>query len=250
MEKRDRLAAFIAAFPLTVSMVGETTDAAVNFLLQAPSDAEPFSRLRFYARGVAHSASAHGRSIAAVISFGGSANPFVNALPDCLDFDLREDPVLQALSAALSVEAARQQCGSRVVIDRLVEAMMLIILRRTIGLHANGSGLLAGLAHPRLHQALVAVHDNPAQAWDIDRLAAQAGMSRSHFIAQFQAVVGSTPGAYVTTWRLALGQRWLQRGDSVKQVAALVGFGTAAAFSRAFTRHFGVAPVAIATLAR
>jgi len=240
MEKRDRLAAFIAAFPLTVSMVGETTDAAVNFLLQAPSDAEPFSRLRFYARGVAHSASAHGRSIAAVISFGGSANPFVNALPDCLDFDLREDPVLQALSAALSVEAARQQCGSRVVIDRLVEAMMLIILRRTIGLHANGSGLLAGLA----------VHDNPAQAWDIDRLAAQAGMSRSHFIAQFQAVVGSTPGAYVTTWRLALGQRWLQRGDSVKQVAALVGFGSAAAFSRAFTRHFGVAPVAIATLAR
>ena len=245
MSKRDRLAAFIAAFPLTVSIVDKDADIATNFLLEMPAGAEKLSRLRFYARGTALTASTTGNTIAAVIDFGGNTNPFVNALPDCLDFDLHDDPVLQALSDALSVEAARQQCGSRVVIDRLVEAMMLIILRRTIGLHANGSGLLAGLAHPRLHKALVAVHDSPAQTWDIERLAAQAGMSRSHFIAQFQAVVGSTPAAYLTGWRLALGKRCLLRGDSVKQVAALVGFGSAAAFSRAFARHFGVTPMAL-----
>jgi AraC-like DNA-binding protein len=246
--KRDRLAAFIDAFPLSVSVTKPFEIGAMpNLLLEASSIGERFLRMSFYARGVALPSDFGGKVIAATIDFGGSSNPLVNALPECLIFDLDTEPVMRGLTEALEIEAERGQCGSQVIINRLVEVITLIILRRTIGLHAGGSGLLAGLAHPRLHHALVAVHDAPAVAWDIDKLANAAGMSRSYFIAQFRAVVGETPGAYVTGWRLALGRRWLARGESVKLVARRVGFGSAAAFSRAFTRQFGCAPVSVAT---
>ncbi|MDB5761592.1 MAG: AraC family transcriptional regulator [Herminiimonas sp.] len=184
--------------------------------------------------------------IAATIEFGGSSNPLVNALPECITFDLHVEPIMLALTDALAVEVEKNQCGSQVIINRLAEVIVLIMLRRTIGRHAGGSGLLAGLAHPQLHHALVAVHDAPAAVWDIDKMADAAGMSRSYFIAQFRAVVGETPGAYLTAWRLALGHRRLTRGESVKLVARHVGFGSAASFSRAFTRRFGCAPGSVA----
>ncbi|MEX2695599.1 helix-turn-helix transcriptional regulator [Rhizobium mongolense] len=64
-------------------------------------------------------------------------------------------------------------------------------------------------------------------------------MSRSHFMAMFRDVVGTTPQAYLTGWRLILARRKLARGAKVKAVARQVGFGSAAAFSRAFFRKFG-----------
>jgi dihydroxy-acid dehydratase len=43
----------------------------------------------------------------------------------------------------------------------------------------TGAGLLAGLSHPRLRNAVVAMHERPALEWTLDALAAEAGMSRS-----------------------------------------------------------------------
>jgi AraC-like DNA-binding protein len=246
--KRDRLAAFIDAFPLSVSVAKPIdSDAMPNLLLEASSPGDQFSQIRFFARGAALPSYAGGKVIAATIEFGGSSNPLLNALPECITFDLHVEPTILALTEALAAEVEKDQCGSQVIINRLVEVIVLIMLRRTIGRHAGGSGLLAGLAHPQLHQALVAVHDAPAAAWNIDKMADAAGMSRSYFIAQFRAIVGETPGAYLTAWRLALGYRRLARGESVKLVARRTGFGSAAAFSRAFTRRFGCAPVSVAT---
>ena len=104
------------------------------------------------------------------------------------------------------------------------------------------AGLLAGLAHPKLHRSLIAIHDDPARKWQIPDLAAIAEMSRAQFIEVFRKTVGASPGAYLTNWRLALGAAKLRSGRSVKSVAAMVGFGSAEAFSRAFMRKFGYSP--------
>jgi len=118
-----------------------------------------------------------------------------------------------------------------------------MVLRRTIDAGATQPGLLAGLSHPALHRALAAMHDQPSRAWRIEDLAAIAGVSRSRFMELFREVVGTTPSSYLTEWRLALARRALVRGDRVKSIAAHVGFGSAAAFSRAYTRRFGHPPV-------
>ena len=49
--------------------------------------------------------------------------------------------------------------------------------------------------------------------------------------------------AYLAKWRLKLGADiLLTSGDSVAQVAAAVGYGSEAAFNRAFKREFDCPP--------
>ncbi|WP_457307141.1 helix-turn-helix domain-containing protein, partial [Polaromonas sp. P5_E6] len=55
--------------------------------------------------------------------------------------------------------------------------------------------------------------------------------------------LGMTPGTFLTAWRLTLARRRLQQGARVKVVAAWSGYASAAAFSRAYSRAFGHAPV-------
>jgi len=136
-------------------------------------------------------------------------------------------------------EASEARCGRGAALNRLCEVMMLLILWSAIDRGATGPGLLTGLSHPSLHRALVVMHDTPTRAWSIEDLAAVAGMSRSHFMALFREVVGTTPQAYLTGWRLVLARRKLSKGAKVKTVARQVGFGSAAAFSRAYFRKFG-----------
>jgi AraC-like DNA-binding protein len=103
-------------------------------------------------------------------------------------------------------------------------------------------GLLGGLAHPRLRLALVAMHERPAQAWSLDTLAAEAGMSRSVFANAFRDTLGCTPGAYLQQWRVALAQRALRQGRPLKRIADEVGYGSEAALSRAFKAQSGASP--------
>jgi AraC-like DNA-binding protein len=104
-------------------------------------------------------------------------------------------------------------------------------------------GLLAGLSHPQLFPALVAVHEAPARDWSVEDMSAVAGMSRTRFMALFPRVVGVTPMAYLARWRMVLARRELERGGRVKLVARRIGYGSAAAFSRAYLRAFGEPPV-------
>lgn len=62
-------------------------------------------------------------------------------------------------------------------------------------------------------------------------------------MASFRETVGTTPSAYLTGWRLMLARRALANGDKVKAVAQRVGFGSESAFSRAYLRAFGHAPI-------
>jgi len=49
--------------------------------------------------------------------------------------------------------------------------------------------------------------------------------------------------AYLLTWRMALGKKLLQqKASGIAEVAQQVGYGSASAFSVAFTRHVGLPP--------
>jgi AraC-like DNA-binding protein len=184
--------------------------------------------------------------VAAVeVAFGGTENPLLNTLPDTLSL-LADDnqPALRSLAAAFLDELSNRRCGHRQALHRLGEVIVLIMLRSAIERGSTRPCLLAGLAHPQLHPVLVAVHESPAHAWTVDALANVAGLSRSHFMALFPKVVGTTAMSYLTRWRVHLGQRALRRGNAkVKAVARHVGFSSAEAFSRAYQREFGRSPI-------
>jgi AraC-like DNA-binding protein len=67
-------------------------------------------------------------------------------------------------------------------------------------------------------------------------------MSRSVFANTFRDSVGCTPGVYLQRWRIGLAQRALLQGRPLKLIAIEVGYGSEAAFSRAFKASCGVSP--------
>jgi transcriptional regulator GlxA family with amidase domain len=152
---------------------------------------------------------------------------------------LTPEDVLGSALSLLFAEASARECGRQAALDRLAEVVLIYMLRRLMDAPEPGYGLLAGLAHPALGRALTRIHADPGGAWTLERMADEAGMSRSVFAETFRHVVGLAPGDYLTRWRLSLARALLQAGRPAKAVARQVGYASPAAFSRAFARHFG-----------
>lgn len=176
---------------------------------------------------------------------GGLRHPIVSALPALVHVPMAEVDGLRPALELLFDEADRARCGSRVLVDRLFEIVLIQLLRWIID-HPQrvgvSSGLIAGLSDPRLARALVALHQAPSEDWPLARMASVAGMSRSAFAAAFRQIVGTSPAAYLGDWRLSLAATQLRSGQSAKQVAAEFGYAGAASLSKAFKQRFGLGP--------
>lgn len=145
----------------------------------------------------------------------------------------------------LADEAYHPKPGSAIMIARLIELLFIQAIREW-GVNSPGSlGWLGGLNDPQIGRALAAIHNDPAHTWTVEKLALIAGFSRSVFAARFTHVVGQTPLKYVTAWRLNLAADHLRSGSmKIGEIAAVVGYGSEAALSRAFKAQFGISPAA------
>jgi AraC-like DNA-binding protein len=173
---------------------------------------------------------------------GGSANPVLAALPDFMAIPLAQLAESAPVLALLFAEASAHKCGRQKMLDSLFEVLLVQVLRELMEQRQVSSGMLAGMAHPKLRHALTSMHDHPARAWPLEDLAAEAGMSRTTFANSFREVVGVTPGQYLQTWRLGLAQKLVLQGTAMRHVADAVGYADEAALSRAFKAHTGLSP--------
>lgn len=173
---------------------------------------------------------------------GGVHNPVSASLPDVVQVPLSALPGMGALLGLMRQEAFQDKPGRQAVLDRLCEVLILQLLRHCMVQGMTSGGLLAGLADAKLGKTLRAMHEDPAKAWDLPSLAASAGMSRARFAHHFKAVLGHTPGHYLSQWRIQTAQQLMQQGQSIQQAAYAVGYGSASAFTRAFARELGMAP--------
>lgn len=149
---------------------------------------------------------------------------------------------LSILVRLLTEEAAEQRAGRDLVLQRLVEVLLIEALRLTQRPDA-APGLLRGLADQRLAEAIRAMHGNPARSWTVAELAKAAGLSRSAFFERFMRNVGLPPMEYLLAWRMAMAKDLLRSHNAeISDVAERVGYGSASAFSTAFSRHVGQAP--------
>ncbi|MCD2341895.1 AraC family transcriptional regulator [Ideonella azotifigens] len=181
--------------------------------------------------------------VCAHIEFTGSvANPVAAALPDVVQLPLAQAPEMDFLLRHLFSEADARNCGRQAMLDRLFEALLIQLLRVVMDRGHVRSGMLAGLADPRLRNMLVSLHERPQQPWSLESLAELAGMSRTAFANTFRDVVGVTPGAYLQAWRIGLAQQHLAAGMPLKLVAQEVGYSNEAALSRAFQAQTGQRP--------
>jgi AraC family transcriptional regulator, alkane utilization regulator len=173
---------------------------------------------------------------------GGSANPIVNALPVCVNIPLAQLPDCKPMLSLLFAEAIAHNCGRQAMLDRLFEVVLIQLLRHLIEDGSAQVGMLAGLTHPQLRRALVAIHEAPERSWTVESLATVAGMSRSVFSNQFHETVGEPPATYLQRWRVGLVQKWITQGRPLKLIAEEAGYGSESALSRAFKAQCGLSP--------
>lgn len=137
--------------------------------------------------------------VCAFIDFGSAAaNPLLRGMPDFLSVPMADIAGVQATLALLFDEAFAQRPGRAAGIDRLVEFLVVLLLRHCIEARLLQVGVLAALADVRLAKAITLMHERPEQAWTVETMADAAGMSRARFAAGFKATVGVAPLDYLT----------------------------------------------------
>jgi transcriptional regulator GlxA family with amidase domain len=95
----------------------------------------------------------------------------------------------------------------------------------------------------RLADVLAWARANLHEALPVDALAARALMSRRSFIRHFKAATGATPHAWLLAQRLTLAEELLETTTlSMEQIAARVGYRSAAVLREQFSLRRGVAP--------
>jgi AraC-like DNA-binding protein len=144
------------------------------------------------------------------------------------------------------VEARSPRPGGEGVLAKLAEVLFIEVLRLYMNEQTTGrTGWLAGVGDRIVGGALHALHKEPARAWTLEELAREADTSRSVLAERFQQLVGSSPMAYLTQWRMLLAANLLARSNApMARIAEDVGYQTDTAFSRAFRRAYGAPPAA------
>jgi AraC-like DNA-binding protein len=148
------------------------------------------------------------------------------------------------LVGLLAEEMARDEPGQELVLDRLLDLLLVNVLRGWLA--DPGSGAPAwyrAQSDPVVGPALRLLHDNPAHQWTVESIARKVGVSRAQLARRVTAVVGEPPMAYLADWRLTLAADLLREPDTtVATVAHRVGYSSGFALSSAFKRVRGITP--------
>ena len=97
--------------------------------------------------------------------------------------------------------------------------------------------------HQRIRKVIELLDSHQSETWSMDAIAREVGINVNTLQRQFQASQGITPFEYLRTRKLKQAREKLEReAISVSQAAWQAGYSSAANFSTAFKRQFGLSP--------
>jgi AraC-like DNA-binding protein len=139
---------------------------------------------------------------------------------------------------------SRPMGGVTPAVRRQSEIILLNMARHTVATGArDGVEALNMRLDLRIVRATAAAAHGPLSTWTVAKLARIAGMSRTTFAERFHRLTGNSPLQTITHMRLRLAASELARGRKpIASVADEAGYGSPAAFIRAFERYFHVTP--------
>lgn len=176
------------------------------------------------------------KALLALAEAGGSAGeetghgftmPLELDIVDAVDRLLRtlDDPLDRTLIAPLALDE---------ILFRLLRSDAAAAVRAGVGPAQDAKRIL---------DAMQFIRANHAKKLSVDNLAKKAAMSASHFAHRFTAIARTSPMRYVREVRLERARELMaEHGARAGEVAARVGFESAAHFAREFKRRFGRSP--------
>ena len=176
----------------------------------------------------------------------GGMHPLVALMPEVMHVGalLGRQPEILPMLEAMEREACTERAGYAGILARLADVVSASIVRGWVECGCgDATGWVEALRDPRLGGIIAAFHRDPGRDWTLAGLAAEMGSSRSVIAERFLRVTGTTPLRYLTELRMSLAAEWISRERMPIEVAAhRLGYGSQAAFSRAFKRVIGHSP--------
>jgi AraC family transcriptional regulator len=126
--------------------------------------------------------------------------------------------------------------------ESYVETLARAIVMRTAQIHQRSSRV-SSLPKWRLKRVTDYIEAHISEAISLPDMAAAAGLSRTHFTAQFRIATGCRPHDFLLLQRIEAAKRLLVESSSeLLDIALMVGFQAQAHFSTVFKRFVGETP--------
>jgi len=153
------------------------------------------------------------------------------------------DPLGVALTRQVLAELYAPQTDERTVyVGALVNALKAHMMRGPVAA-ATASFPTSDFSAYRIHHIMNAILAKPEADHSLEALAADAGLTPSHFCRIFKKATGITPHQYVMKARLDRAQELLGASDlSIAAIAESLGFTSQSHFTRAFRQYAGQTP--------
>ena len=206
--------------------------------------------LVIYPRGRQHSIQASGDIVlvCADVEFeGGISHPLINSLPEYMVASDADLPCLSPLIKALQYETINPDARPlKACTDRMLEIIIIYLLRKMASESKATQGLLAALQDERIARVLHQIFAKPGDNWNVEKMAAIAYSARSTFGEVFKTALDQSPMDFLRSYRLQIVANRLKQGASVAHLADELGYSDTAALSKAFKKAYGKSPKAYA----
>ena len=152
------------------------------------------------------------------------------------------DPALNSMMEQVHDELMRRK-ASPLFLQGIAQAIAIYLARNyaeVIKESKSGSPSLPGF---KLRQITDWMAENLAEEFNLDRLAAQAGLSKFYFNRLFKSAVGVSPSHHQINLRMDKARRLLRETKkSVVEIALDVGYSNPSHFAQLFRRETGLSP--------
>ena len=178
-------------------------------------------------------------------------NPLINALPQTLHLQTNKSlpsesqtNALPSLFNLLVNEVQQSRSGQSYMLERQLEMLYAESIRAHLQQNPQAfGGWLQAVNDPRLGQALNHIHNHMDEELSVPILANIVNMSASRFSACFKELIGQPPMIYITQVRMQKAERLLRETAlTINEITYQCGYGSLAAFNRAFNKFFNVGP--------
>lgn len=174
---------------------------------------------------------------------GDVGRSLIQALPPMLVIRPSAHDQIHDVVSLISRELTQPAPGQRTVLDRLLDVLLVLVMRASYQHSSTAPRWYRAAEDPRLGRALQMMHEHPERSWTVPELAHLSAMSRPSFARNFERALGQTPMQYLTDWRMTLAREYLLANElTLEQIAHRTGYSSPNAFAATFRRHVGLPP--------
>jgi AraC family transcriptional regulator len=158
------------------------------------------------------------------------------------DISAFTDAPLSSLMERVREELMRRK-ASPLFLQGIAQAIAIHLARNYAEIADDSHSGSPSLPGYKLRQITEWMAEHVAEEFNLDRLAAQAGLSKFYFNRLFKSAMGLSPSRYQITLRMDEARRLLRETKkSVVDVAYEVGYANPSHFAQLFRRETGLSP--------